>query len=312
MPDLARRSVRVDVPASTANLGAGFDVLALALDISNEVEVEAVDGRPGWVDLSVEGAGAGQLGRRNRFVQALAAGLDAAGAGGVGVGWRIRMRNGIPLSRGLGSSAAATVAGLVAADALLGGGRLDTEAILEIAARMEGHPDNAAAALLGGFVVVATVDGRPHAVRFDPPPRLSAVIFIPERPLSTAAMRAALPATVPFDDAVHNVGASSLAVAAMASGQLWLLRAATEDRLHEQYRAMAYRELPRLTDAAREAGALGACLSGAGSTVIAFVDDERMARDVEDAFRRAGEAAGLPGDARTVRPRGTGARVLGE
>ncbi len=148
------------------------------------------------------------------------------------------------------------VAGLLAANALCDGG-LTPDAMLSFACHAEGHADNAAAALLGGFVVVSHAGGDAQAVRIEPPDGLLAVLFIPDRPLSTSAMRAALPLQVPFADAVHNVGASSLAVAAFASGRLDLLVAATDDRLHEPYRALAYPELPVLIAAARAAGALG-------------------------------------------------------
>ncbi len=308
---LAGRSVTVDVPGTTANLGAGFDVLAMALDLRNLVTVTAVENRAEPVTITVRGEGEGRLpgDRRNRFVRALETGLRELAIPQPGVAWQIEMENQIPLSRGLGSSAAATVAGLVAAKALAGGERLTRERMLALAAEMEGHPDNAAAALWGGFVVVVSVDGKPDAVRFEPPDRLSCVLFIPARPMSTRAMRAALPATVPFFDAVHNVAAASATVAAMASGRLELLARATDDRLHEPYRAMIYGELPRMTAAAREAGALGACLSGAGSTIIAFVEDERVAHEVEAAMVREAAAAGLAGRAQGVRPRAAGATI---
>lgn len=305
--------VTVDVPATTANVGAGFDVLAMALDISNVVTVEAQEHLPGTptVDLQVVGEGADRLrgNRRNRFIASLERGLRDADVHPRGIAWRVRMDNRIPLSRGMGSSASVTVAGLLAADALCGGGLLTPERMLALAVEAEGHPDNAAAALQGGFVVVATVDGAPRAVRFDPPAALLCVLFIPDRPLATRDMRAALPASVPFKDAVHNVGASSLAVAAIASGDLDLLRAATVDRLHEPYRATPYPELPRLTAAARAAGALGAALSGAGSTIIAFTDAPAAARRVADALCDEALRLGLPGRAAIVRPRADGARV---
>jgi homoserine kinase len=310
--DLIGRRVRLETPASTANLGAGFDALAMALDLVNIVEVEVTDAPAGSVELSVDGPEAGELpaNRSNRLVQALELGLREAGVDPEPLAWRISMFITIPLSRGLGSSASVAIAGLVAARELAGG--LPDERVLELAAGLEGHADNAAAALLGGFVVVATVDGAPRAVRFDPPANLLAVLLIPDRPLSTAAMRAALPATVPFRDAVHNVGASSLAVAAMASGRLELLAAATDDRLHEPYRAAAaYPELPRLVAAAREAGALGACLSGAGSTVIAFADDPAIADEVSLALAGTAQNLGLRGGSRVVRPRLRGPRLMG-
>jgi homoserine kinase len=310
---LSRDPVRIESPASTANLGAGFDVLAMALELVNVIEVCLVDGRAGSVELNVDGEGSGQLPahRGNRFIASLELGLREAGVDPGQMAWRLKMRNAIPLSRGLGSSASVTIAGLLAARAIAGPEALSDARVLALAARLEGHPDNVAAALHGGFVVVAAAGGTPVAVRFDPPPDLLAALFVPDRPLSTAAMRAALPSAVPFADAVHNVGASSLAVAAIASGRLDLLAAAREDRLHEPYRAAAYPELPRLIGAAREAGALGACLSGAGSTVLALADDPGLAERVRAAMTTEATAVGLPGRGSVVKPRATGARVLG-
>jgi homoserine kinase len=308
------RRVRVEVPATTANLGAGFDALAMALDLTNSIEVVAGDEPGGAVELIVRGEGADRLRgvRGNRFVKALREGLATGGDSLERHSWTVTMRNDIPMSRGLGSSATASVAGLLAARALLGdaGAALDDQRILGMAAQLEGHPDNAAAALLGGFVLVAHVDGALRAVRFEPPSALVCAIYIPDRPLSTASMRAALPVSVPLADAVHNLGAASLAVAAMATGDLSLLRAATVDRLHEPYRAAAvYPELPALVGAAREAGALGACLSGAGSTVIAFADSPASAEQVGEAMARAAAALSLPGQGRVIRPRSEGAIV---
>ncbi len=309
-PGIVRRRVVVDVPGSTANLGAGYDTLAMALDLVNRVTVEVLP-EP-VVELTVEGEGAGQLevGRRNRFVLALELGLRwALGEVPAGIGWRVSMRNEIPLTRGLGSSAAAVVAGLVAAGALTGG-RLDERRQLQLACELEGHPDNAAAALLGGFVVVAMIDGRPEAVRFDVPGRLRAVLFVPDRPLETTAMRAALPHDVPHRDATFNVAHVALAVAAIASGRYTLLREATEDRLHEPYRAGTYPELPLLVAAARRAGALGACLSGAGSTIIAFADDEPTLDAAGRAMAEVAAEQGLTGRIRPVALRNAGPIVV--
>lgn len=296
---LIGRSMSVTVPATTANLGAGFDALALALDLVNHVDVLVVaSGYEPDVVVEVSGEGADQLpsGRRNRFVSALSAGLADAGVDGGALGLRVHMENGIPLSRGLGSSAAATVAALVAADALLDGA-LGQQRILELAARDEGHADNAAAALLGGLCVVAELDGVPRAVRIEPPPGLLAALYVPDRHLPTATMRAALPARVPFEDAVHNVAAAAMAVAALATDRLELLSAATVDRLHEPYRAAAYPELPELVAAARAAGAQGACLSGAGSTVVAFSQDPVVAANLAEAMQRRAAELGLSGRA---------------
>jgi len=306
---VARRVV-VEVPATTANLGAGYDTLALALDLKDRFEVDLLD-EPG-LELAVEGEGQGVLPAEpdNRFVVALETGLRwALGQVPPGVGWRVRMVNHIPLARGLGSSAAATVGGLIAADAFAGG-RLNQRRLLTLCIELEGHPDNAAAALLGGFVVTALVEGRPETVRFDVPRDLRAVLFIPDVQLSTQAMRSALPREVPHRDAVFNVGRVALGVAGLATGRYELLRAATEDRLHEPYRAEVYPALPRLVAAARAAGAIGACLSGSGSTIIAFGDALRQLTAIESALLAAAAEADLAGVAQIVSPRNAGAVVI--
>lgn len=300
----------VDVPASTANLGAGFDTLALALDLRDRIEVEVVDA-PG-LELSVSGEGAGALpaGRDNRFVVALETGLRwALGEVPLEVGFRIAMHNAIPLGRGLGSSAAATVAGLVAANALTGNG-LDQRRLLTLSIEIEGHPDNAAAALLGGFVVIAVVDGRPETIRFDVPKDLGVVLFVPDVQMATTEMRAALPHDVPHRDAVFNLGRVALTVAGFASGRYDTLRAGTEDRLHEPYRAVAYPALPRLLAAARAAGALGACLSGSGSTVLAFGDSAPSLKAIGSAFIDVAAELDLTGSVRALSPRNAGAVVI--
>ena len=313
LADLDGRRVVVEVPATSANLGAGYDTLAVALEIVDRIEVEAI-ARPGLgIELSVEGEGAGELpaDRSNGFVVALERGIaEARGIAPEGMSWRIAMTNRIPLSRGLGSSAAAVVGGLLAG-AALGGRELTVDRALVLATELEGHPDNAAAALLGGFTIAAHGDP-PVAIRFDAPRDLRAVLFIPDLRLSTRAMRAALPDRVPLADAVANLQRVALGVAGLATGRTDLLRHLTIDRLHEPYRAAVYPQLPQLVAAAREAGALGACLSGAGSTVIAFVDSLRQITRLEAAFRAASADLDLPGRVELVAPRNEGARILPE
>ncbi len=307
--------VTVDVPASSANLGAGFDTLALALDLSNICTVvRADDIPPGTIVVAVDGEGSDVLPTdgSDRFSQALRRGLLEIGVPGVeDLAWRVRMHNAIPVARGLGSSAAATVGGLAAADLLLGGGVIASDRMLELASEFEGHPDNVAAALQGGFTVVAQVEAGNALARFEPPPGLLAVLYIPDRALSTQLMRDVLPDSVPRRDAVHNVARASLMVAAMASGRPELLASATEDRLHEAYRAAVFPELPRLIAAARAAGALGACLSGAGSTILAFADRSGLAAEVASALEREAGSAGLAGRSMVVRPRPQGVIGIG-
>jgi homoserine kinase len=318
LAELDGRRVAVEVPASSANLGAGYDCLGVALALTNRVEVEVRGWSRGAIELTVDGEGRNELSedRDNRFVRGLEAALVAVrGELPDGVGWRIDMRNEIPLSRGLGSSASATVAGVVAADALLGGGVLDTAAKLRIATAVEGHPDNAAAALLGGFTVSAMAgtgtDATVEALRFDVPRDLRAVLFIPELRLSTSDMRKVLPKSVPLRDAVHNIGAVGIGVAGLAAGRKEFLQYLTVDALHEPYRAAAYPQLPRLVTAARSAGALGACLSGAGSTVLAFADSMADITRIEAAFVAVAADQDLPGHVRVVEPRNQGAVVIG-
>jgi homoserine kinase len=304
--------VTVEVPASAANLGAGYDCLGLALALTNRIELEVRIWSRGEIELTVEGEGRNELteDRDNRFVRGLEAALvKARGKLPDGVGWRIAMHNQIPLSRGLGSSAAATVAGVLAGNALAGE-PLSTSEMLRVASDIEGHPDNAAASLLGGFVVSAASPEGVEAIRFASPRDLRAVLFIPELRLATKAMREALPDSVPLADAVANLGAVAVGVAGLATGRYDLLARLTVDRLHEPYRAAIYPQLPRMVEAARGAGALGACLSGAGSTILAFTDSMAGITRIEAAFFAAAADVDLPGRVQVVAPRNAGARVV--
>ncbi|MGI8929058.1 MAG: homoserine kinase [Candidatus Limnocylindrales bacterium] len=297
------KQLTVEAPASSANLGPGFDALALALDMWLRVTVTPLDA--GAESLEVEGEGAEEIGMDagNRFLIGLEHGLEEFGLDPPVM--RIEMSNAIPLARGLGSSAAASVAGLRAAEALAGH-ELGEARLLELATAIEGHPDNASAAVLGGFVIASE---RP--ARFDPPMSLVAALFIPDVALRTARMRDLLPESVSHADAAHNVGRTAMVVAALTSGsRLDLLAAMSDDRLHEPYRVAHFPQLPELVRAARDAGALGAALSGAGSTVIALTDDETIAKRAADAM--AGAAAGLDlvGRAMVVKPAVGGARLV--
>jgi len=239
----------VRVPASSANLGPGFDVLAAALGLHMELEVE----ESGRFEVRTELAIARD--RRNLAVRGFGALRPVDGV-------RFTIRSAIPLSGGLGTSAAAYVAGLAAADALNGGGA----DLLAEAARLEGHPDNVAAALLGGFVICAG----DRAERLDPPPGLSAVLVVPERAVRTAKARAALPPEVPMADAVHNVAHAGLLVLGLARGDLDLVARGLDDRLHQPRRERLYPRSMELVRSARSLGALGASISGAGPTVLVW------------------------------------------
>ena len=312
LAELDGAKITVEVPATSANLGAGYDCLGLALAMTNTIELEVRVWSRGEIELVIEGEGDGELtaDHDNHFVRGLEATLRAArGELTEGVGWRVVMHNRIPLARGLGSSAAATVGGVLAGNALAGE-VLTMAELLRLATDIEGHPDNAAAALLGGFVVSAAGDVGVEAIRFDAPRDLRAMLFIPDLRLPTDEMRAALPTLVPLEDAVANLGAVAVGVAGLATGRYDLLGRLTADRLHEPYRATVYPQLPRMVAAAREAGALGACLSGAGSTIIAFTDSMAGITRIESAYFAAAADLDLPGRVLVVEPRNTGGRVV--
>ncbi len=275
--------VTVRVPATTANLGPGFDCLGLALEIYNEVTVEVAE-EP---RLTVQGEGEREIPPQgdNLVWRAVETCFRAAGKRPPKL--HLTLRNQIPLSRGLGSSAAAVVGGLVASNALLSHALTDAE-ILRMATRMEGHPDNVAAALNGGLTIVIIEGDTPRCLRVPVPDDLTAVLFIPEFPMSTSAARKALPQQYRRSDAVFNIGRAATLVAAMATGQLEFLREATEDRLHQPFRQRIFPAMTVLFSAALEAGALGAFLSGAGSTICAFTrgGEPEVARAMEERAAR--------------------------
>ncbi|HEX7786570.1 MAG TPA: homoserine kinase [Methylomirabilota bacterium] len=283
--------VRVRVPATSANLGPGFDALGLALALHNEVIVEpAAD-----VSVSIEGEGRGRLDASAKNLVARAVALAHEVAGRPFAGARLRCVNRIPLSRGLGSSAAAWVGGLLAANALMGE-PLDREALLTVAARAEGHPDNVAAALLGGLTVCCADGLRITAVSLPAPRQIRWVVLLPDREASTDEARAVLPETLPRADAVFNVQRVSLLLAALTLGRTDLLEAAMHDRLHQPYRERLFPWMESVATAGRRAGALGCVLSGAGPSMLAAVR-EPGAPAVADAMERALRDAGIGGRA---------------
>jgi homoserine kinase len=267
-----RRRRLVRVPASSANLGPGFDSFACALALHMELEVEET-GRFGvHTDLKIA------RDRRNLAVRGFARLADPEP-------FSFRIRSRIPLSGGLGSSAAAYVAGLMAADHLY---ELDAD-VLALATELEGHPDNVAAALHGGFVICESgASGPPHTTRFDPPTGLEAVVVVPRAAVRTKTARAALPAEVPLGDAVFNTAHGALLVLGLARGDWDLVARGLDDRLHQPRREHLYPQSMALVRRARSLGALGATISGAGPTVLVWCHYEATAGVVE-ALRREAE-----------------------
>jgi homoserine kinase len=256
-----RRVVRV--PASSANLGPGFDVLAAALALRVEVEVVETGTFAIETDLDIA------RDRRNLCVRAFERLHPSAG-------FTFRIRSEIPLSGGLGSSAAAIVAGLMAADHMF---ELDAD-VFRLACEVEGHPDNVAAALYGGVVICAEGE----VTRIDPPTGLEGLLVVPHEAVRTVAARGVLPAEVPMADAVHNVAHAALLTLGLARGDWDLVGRGLADRLHQPYRAHLFPRSAELVRDARDLGALGATISGAGPTVLVWSHYEQTAA-VADALR---------------------------
>jgi homoserine kinase len=270
----------VRVPATSANLGPGYDAMAAAVSLYLDLEVEesgefSLD--PGGLDVSI--------GRNNLTVRAFESLHSADGIS-------FRLRSEIPLSRGLGSSASAIVAGLFAADHLFELA-LSREEMLVRATELEGHPDNVAAAIYGGFVVCGSdADGAPVASRFDPPDGLEGIAVIPPEKVSTRLAREAIPAEIPLADAVANVSSAAQLVLGLQSADLDLVARGLGDRIHQPRRRRLYPRSMEIVDSATELGALGATISGAGPTVLVWTtwqDAGNVAKALEE--RCAGWAA---------------------
>ena len=290
MPD----SVTVRVPATSANLGSGFDSLGLALALTQDVTVSigAQPGPPGALARLVLDAA------RSAYRLARVESPEGLSASG---------KQAIPIGRGLGASAAARAAGIVGANALMGG-KLSDDQMLTLGANLEGHADNMAPALFGGLrVVIRDGDGYRHIASLLAP-GLKVVLFIPDFDMPTSESRKLLPQTLSKEDAVHNIGRAAMLVAALARGDWSLLDVATQDRVHQPARAQLFSAMPEIFAAAKEAGALCAYLSGAGSTIAAFAveGEERIAR----AMMQQGISRGFPGRSEITTPSDVGALII--
>ena len=275
MPTFVTGPVEVSVPATSANLGPGFDSLGLALGLRDVLTGE-VRPEPG-LELTVDGMGADEvpLDDSHLVFSAMRSAFEEMGCPVPGI--RLHCDNQIPHSRGLGSSSAAIVAGICLARALVAGGSLlmDDDAVFALAARMEGHPDNVAPAFYGGFTIALCHEQSVKAAAVAVDPRVRVVVFIPPAPLPTAVARGLLPETVTHADAAANAARTALLVVAL-SGRPELLFAATEDFLHQRFREPAMPETLGLVHELRSAG-VAAVVSGAGPAVLAFVDASTQA-----------------------------------
>lgn len=273
--------MRARAPASSANLGPGFDVLAVALDLYVEVEVEPAR------RLTVRAEGEGSDLETDATHLAARVAIDVTGHDRLA----ITVRSDIPVARGLGSSAALAAAAAAAA------GARDP---LGVAARVDGHPENAAASVVGGLVAAMPVKGAVRAVRMPLDVGLVFVAIVPQRSLATSKARQALPQQVARSDATFNLGRMALLLAGLADRSL-LAREATEDRLHQDYRSPLFPEAPQLLARLVAGGALASCWSGAGPTLLGICDGADGER-VRDAAERAMEEVGVPGRAMVLRP----------
>jgi len=302
MQETRRATVRV--PATAANLGPGYDCLGMALDIWNELTVE-----PGPFRFSIRGEGADQLAKdeTNLIVTSVARAFESVGLPLPEMAYECR--NAIPLTRGLGSSSAAIVAGLKAGARLSGAdAQMDDMALFGMAADLEGHPDNAAPAVLGGCRVGIRDGERWISGGIELPEDMKAVLYVPDVEGSTATARAVLPGEVPRTDAVFNIGRAALLANAFATGDLSMLPQATEDRLHQPARSTLYKGMNELIQAAIEGGAQGAFLSGAGPTVMALTVGGESA--VLDGMNETARRLGIPGQGLITRPVEQGAHIV--
>ncbi len=281
--------IRVQVPATTANMGPGFDCLGMALKLYNYVEMEALDS---GFSIEVEGDGAERIPRDKGNIVYVAAERVFKLAQRRPAGLRIKLTNNIPLARGLGSSAAAIVGGLIAANQLVGG-VLGEKELLNLATAIEGHPDNVAPAFLGGIVVSAKDEDDIKYLKIQPPVALKCVVAIPDFQLTTKAAREVLPKNVSMTDAVFNVSRAALLVGALLREDFSLLSTGFDDRLHQPYRSNLVPGMKKVFAATKLAGAKGVALSGAGPTLIAFCTENAnlIAQVMKDTFAANGVRA---------------------
>jgi homoserine kinase len=300
----------VMVPCSTSNLGPGFDAFGIALGGPDLiVRVTPGEGRLRLTRFSGEGQDRVPLDATNRVIQAAQQAAVQAGHDPAAMNADLEVHSSIPLKRGLGSSAAAALAGALVADRLLDGAVGETGA-LRTAVELEGHPDNVIASLRGG-AQIAIRDAEGNVVSCSIPIKrpIKAALYIPDQELATSAARAVLPSSVPLEDAVYNLGRAALLVAALVQGEYGMLAEAMQDKLHQPARSGLLPWLPQLLAAARSAGALGAALSGAGTTVCALCTPDK-AREVATAMMDAAAALRVAGRSEVVDAGVPGAHVV--
>lgn len=290
-----KNSVTVKVPGTSANCGPGFDCLGLAVKIYNELELTLLEENKLVIESHGEGSDLIPVDDKNIVLKSVRLIVDRAGYGDKFKGAIIKMQNQIPMSRGLGSSAAAIVAGLVAANEIVGN-PFSRNDILKFATEIEGHPDNVAPAIFGGFTISVVENGQVQTFSFLPKIKLKLIVAVPDFQLSTRTARQVLPKTVPLKDAIFNISRASMLVAALVNGKEKFLSYAFDDALHQPYRKELVPGMSEVFDAAKRSGALGVALSGAGPCLIAFSAankhiESEIATEMVQTFKRNGVSA---------------------
>lgn len=276
--EMQSHTIKVRVPGTSANCGPGFDCIGLACTIYNDLQLTLLKEPMLVIETKGEGAENIPTDDKNIVWRSIRMLLERAGAADKFKGAVIKMENRIPLSRGLGSSAAAIVAGIKAANAILGN-PLNRQELLKLATEIEGHPDNVAPALFGGVTVSIVNRGEVQTFSFVPKMRLKLVVIVPDFPLSTKAARQVLPKEVPMKDAIFNIGRASMLIGALIKGKERFLKNAFDDALHQPYRVELVPGMEDVFKAAKNAGAFGVALSGAGPCLIAFTSDRSRAEN---------------------------------
>lgn len=299
-------SLRVVAPASTANLGPGFDCLGLALDLWNTVDVQVLEA-DSETEISISGEGVEELTTEtdNLVYRSMEFLFNEAESEMPAV--KLHCHNEVPLASGLGSSAAAIAAGLVAADALCATEFTNND-LLEMATTIEGHPDNVSASLRGGLQLVITEGQQLYPIMIDVPPEIHAVLFIPESRILTEDARAVVPKEISMADAVYNMSRVALLIAGFCTNHPEYLSIATQDRLHQPFRQALFPPMKLLFQAALDSGALGVFLSGSGPTVMALTQGREMTVAYEMA--EAARQAGVDGNVKVTKPTQMGAHVV--
>lgn len=281
-----KKLITFKIPATSANIGSGFDSVGLALTLYNEIQIfDNEDSRK--IEFEIYGEGENEISKKDNMIYSAMKLVFKKLKSKPDKGYIVKCINRIPLSRGLGSSSAAIVGGLLSANYMLGNKLIIEKDILNMAVQIEGHPDNVAPAILGGIIsgVVKKNEDFKY-IKIKPPKNLKAIVSIPDFYLSTEIARNILPKEIKREDAIFNISRAAMLTTALFSNRLDLLEVATEDKIHQNYRAKFIPNLQKLFKETKKAGAYSSTISGAGSSILALAkDDKNIINKVSEAMR---------------------------